>query len=233
MRYTLLILATVCLGCGTATVAVPGDDLAREVAEHHGFSQWDTVETLRWTFNAELPGVSVRRVWEWQPASGQVTLYEASDDDIETPLSFNHRSVQVDSPDEMRTADSWFINDRYWLVFPFHLIWDEGITLIDEGRQSLPIGEGNARCLSVIYADQGGYTPGDTYLLYLDGENSILEWTYNRGGLTPPISFRWLERSQLGPLTIYLDHRREGLLDARVWFSDVSATVHGEELRIE
>ncbi|MBN1475949.1 hypothetical protein JXA47_04275 [Candidatus Sumerlaeota bacterium] len=233
MRYLPLILANLCLACGAATVIAPGDDLARQVAEHHGLGQWETVESLRWTFNAELPGVSVRRAWEWEPASEQVTLHEASGDDVETPFTFNHRSVGPDSPAAVRTVDEWFINDSYWLIFPFHLVWDENTTLSDDGMQPLPIGDGEARRLTITYGDVGGYTPGDTYRLSLDDQSNILQWTYNRGGITPPLSFTWNERSQLGPLVIYLDHRRDGLLSAHVWFSDVSAVVEGERIEPE
>ncbi len=37
-----------------------------------------------------------------------------------------------------------FVNDNYWLLFPFHAYWDTSATVTDQGMQKLPIGTGSA-----------------------------------------------------------------------------------------
>src|SRR2546430_12340267 len=38
-------------------------------------------------------------------------------------------------------VDPGFFNDQYWLLFPFHLVWDTGATVEDAGMQKLPLGK--------------------------------------------------------------------------------------------
>jgi hypothetical protein len=36
--------------------------------------------------------------------------------------------------------DLEFINDQYWLLLPFHVIWDGSATVTDAGMPELPFG---------------------------------------------------------------------------------------------
>jgi hypothetical protein len=40
--------------------------------------------------------------------------------------------------------DPPFINDQYWLVFPFHVVWDASAAVEDAGMHKLPLGKGSA-----------------------------------------------------------------------------------------
>ena len=45
--------------------------------------------------------------------------------------------------------DPGFINDNYWLLFPFHAQWDTSATVTDEGMKKMSGGKGSAELVAV------------------------------------------------------------------------------------
>jgi hypothetical protein len=93
-------------------------------------------------------------------------------------VSYQRSQLSRQSDTIRREIDPAFANDQYWLLLPFHIVWD-GATVTDEGTQKLPLGEGSARRVVVKYPSKGGYQPGDTW---------ELRWhrQANRGDSLPP-----------------------------------------------
>ena len=60
------------------------------------------------------------------------------------------------------------------LLFPFHAYWDKSATVIDQGKYNLPLGPGMAELVPVKYPADGGYTPGDTWDLYVGKDNRVV-----------------------------------------------------------
>jgi hypothetical protein len=128
-------------------------------------------------------------------------------------------------------VDPAFVNDQYWLVLPFHVVWD-GANVEDTGMHKLPLGKGSARRVVVQYASAGGYSPGDTWELYVGSDNRVEELVYRRGGPKKPrvVVATWAGYKQAGSLLISTDHR--GTADGeplRVFFSDVSVKLVGSD----
>ena len=192
--------------------------IGNTIADAYGFKEFDTITELQYTFNAKLGDKTVKRSWIWHPQDNKVTLVSVGDE--VKNVSYVTSDVAKDA-DSLKEVDSWFINDQYWLVFPFHLVWDEGIKIDVAGQaENLPIGSGMTTKVIVTYPDTGGYTPGDVYELYVNDDNMIVEWVYRRGGSKEPTRMStWEDNTQLGPITISLDHN--GPDGFRVWFTDV------------
>jgi len=96
----------------------------------------------------------------------------------------------------------------------------------------LPLGKGSAERVLVKYPSEGGYTPGDTWELYVGADHRIQEFIYHRGGSQKPsvVVARWGDYKKAGPLLVSLDHR--GTADGkplRVFFSDVSVKLTGSD----
>ena len=49
-----------------------------------------------------------------------------------------------------------------------------------------PINKINSTKLKINYPEEGGYTPGDSYEVYLNEELKIIEWTYHPEGMAEP-----------------------------------------------
>ncbi len=108
----------------------------------------------------------------------------------------------------MKSVDQKFINDQYWLIFPYHLVWDSGFTLTTKEKIVSPITKKEMTVLTVQYNNQGGYTPGDAYDLYLDNNYMINEWTYRKGGAEKPtLSTTWQDMINAKGLTIATNHQ--------------------------
>ena len=110
--------------------------------------------------------------------------------------------------------DPAFANDQYWLLLPFHVLWD-GATVTDEGNNKLPMGDGSAERVVVKYPSEGGYQPGDTWDLYVGADKRIEEIVYHRGAPNPPqlVMATYADYKKAGPLLISTDHR--GTVDGK------------------
>ena len=65
--------------------------------------------------------------------------------------------------------------------------WDTSPAVIDAGTYNLPQGSGSAELVAVKYPSEGGgYTPGDTWELYVGIGNRVEYFVYHRGGAKKP-----------------------------------------------
>jgi hypothetical protein len=185
--------------------------VAEKIAKTYGVDSWSRVEAIRYTWSGEIPGVfKVSRTWTWEPKTGQVT-YEGKDKDGK-PVKVTYNSNQLGSqPENVKSEiEPGFINDQYWAIFPYHAYWDTSATVTDKGMKKLPVGAGSARLVSVKYpAEAGGFTPGDTWDLYLGKDNRVEQFVYHRGGTQKPsiVTATWAGYKKAGPVLISTEHR--------------------------
>jgi hypothetical protein len=207
--------------------------IAEQIAKTYGLDSWGQVEAIRYTWNAQFPGVSISRTWTWEPKIGQVS-YEGKDKDGK-PEKVTYNSAQLSSqPANVKDKiEPGFINDQYWAIFPFHAVWDTSATVTDQGMHKLPIGTGSATLVSVKYpAEAGGFTPGDTWELYVGKDNRVLAMVYHRGGATKPslVTATWAGYKKAGPVLISTEHR--GTADGKplhIFLTDVSVKLTGSD----
>jgi len=206
--------------------------IAEQMAKTYGLDSFGQIEGIRYTFNAELPGVELSRKWEWNPKTDTVS-YEGKDKEGK-PVKVTYPRSQLGSQNDAvkNEIEPTFTNDQYWLLFPFHVVWDSSATVTDEGVQKMPIGNASAERVVVKYPSGGGYSEGDTWELYVGADKRIEEMIYHRGGARKPqlVTATWTDYKKAGPLLIATAHR--GTADGnplRVSFSDVSVKMTGSE----
>jgi len=203
-----------------------------QVAKTYGLDGFAQVEAIRYTWNAQFPGVNVSRSWIWEPKTGRVS-YEGKDKDGKSVKATYVRSQLNNQPENVKNEiDPAFVNDNYWLLFPLHAYWDSSADVQDKGTQPLPQGNGSADLVSVKYPSDGGYTPGDTWDLYVDKDNRVEQLVYRRGGTKKPslVIASWEGYKKAGPLLISMDHN--GTADGnkiRIFLSDVAVKMTGSE----
>ncbi len=213
-RFALLILLLV----GASAPAQTPSATAAAIAARYGIAGWPQIEKIAFTFNVKLPDQTLSRSWQWEPQADRVTFTDT--DGTQTTYE---RGTIATADSALREIDQKFINDSYWLVFPFHLLWDGGLTFTEsDGPEPLPIGSGTAaRRLTAQYASDVGYTPGDAYDFYIDDDHMILAWTFRKGGAKEPTrTTTWSPPETFGPIGISLDHHGDG--GFRLWFTDVA-----------
>jgi hypothetical protein len=202
--------------------------ISEKIAKTYGLDSFSQIEQIRYTFNAE-GALKLSRTWVWEPKTGQVS-YEGKDK-AGKPVKLTYLRSQLSSQaaivkDEIDPA---FINDQYWLLFPLHLSWDTSAKVEETGMHKLPLGKGSAGRVVVTYPPEGGYTPGDTWELFVGTDNRIQQWIYHHGGSAKPTAVAsWEDYRKAGPLLVSLDHR--GTYKGkpmRVVLSDVSVNLVG------
>jgi hypothetical protein len=185
--------------------------ILEQIAKTYGLDSYGQIEAIRYTWNGEIPGVfKLSHAWEWEPKTGKVS-YEGKDKDGK-PVKVSYLRSQLSSqPDAVKNeVEPAFVNDNYWLLFPLHAYWDTSATVTDEGMQKLPQGSGSAEKVVVKYpAEVGGYTPGDTWDLYVGKDKRVELLVYHRGGTKKPqlVTASWTGYKMAGPLLISTEHR--------------------------
>src|SRR5437773_11722468 len=142
-RVTMIrLLAFVVLVLAPTSWAQKRPPIAEQIAKTYGLDSFGQIEGIRYTFNIQLPGLNVSRSWVWEPKTGQVS-YEGKDKDGK-PVKATYVRSQLNSQSDAvkNDIDPGFINDNYWLRFPFHAYWDTSANVQDKGKQELPLGNG-------------------------------------------------------------------------------------------
>ncbi len=208
--------------------------ILEKIAKAYGLDSYGQIDAIRYTWNGEIPGIfKLAHAWEWEPKTGKIS-FEGKDKDGK-PVKVSYMSSQLGSqPDNIKNeVEPAFVNDNYWLLFPLHAYWDTSATVTDQGRHKLPMSAGSATLVSVKYPQEaGGYTPGDTWDLYVGRDNRVQQMVYHRGGPKKPslVTVNWTGYKQAGPLLISTEHR--GKADGKplhIFLSDVAVKVAGSD----
>ncbi len=201
-----------------------------EIAKAFGLDSFGQIEAIRYTWNVDSPIGKASNKWEWSPKTDTVS-YEGKDKEGKEVKASYKRSELSSQTDAVKAIDPMFVNDQYWLLLPFRIVWD-GVPGTDESTQKLPLGDGSARRIVVKYPE-AGYQPGDTWDLYAGPDKRIQAIVYHRGAPTPPpklVEATYEDYKKAGPLLISMDHHgKVDGKDLRIYFTDVSVKLSGSD----
>ena len=219
MKKLLLILITiVCFSCKTDTKTIKETKnttltTADKIANAHGLSNWDKVTQIDFTFNVDKDSSHFQRSWSWKPKKNEVSLIVGQD-------TINYNRGKIDSLSIQ--TDQGFINDKYWLLAPYQLVWDTNTKIADSVNKIAPISKVALNKLTLAYGNAGGYTPGDAYDFYYDDNYMIKEWIFRKGNAQAPSMITSFENYEdFNGIKIAKDHKKsEG--NWNLYFTDIS-----------
>jgi hypothetical protein len=206
--YTILIGALLVTSCKSdKTESNNGAEnkaltIAEKIAYAHGYDNWKNVSKISFTFKVDRDSVKGKgRSWTWNPKENRVTLTTETQ-------SFDYIRSQMDSTHI--AADRAFINDKFWLLVPFQLVWDSSATITNPTESEAPISKVKMNKITITYPNNGGgYTPGDAYDIYFNQDYIIKEWTYRKGNDdTPTLSTTFENYKDFNGIKIAIDHKR-------------------------
>lgn len=212
-NFIYIVLVTLLfIGCKqkTETKIVETEiTVAQKIANAHGFENWKNVAEVSFTFAG-------KRSWKWQPKTNDISLMTTND-----TLNYNRKKLDSIS----QNADKGFINDKFWLLIPFQLVWDAGITISEPIKTEAPISKNKINTITITYSNVGGYTPGDAYDIYFGDDYIIKEWGFRRGNKPEAGLVNTFENYQdFNGIKIALEHKKaEG--DWNLKFSNVKVTL--------
>lgn len=205
---TLLAMFLYATGCEPAKEKT----LPEKVAEAYGYKNFDKVKSISYTWNVQRDSVNrIVRDWKWDIQNRTVYFSDA-----DTSYTYS-----LDLPkDQLPPADKGFVNDKYWLLFPFQLVWDTGYSFETTENVTAPISGAAATKLTIVYNNVDGYTPGDAYDLYLDENHMIFEWVFRRGNGAEGRPMTWEDVQDFEGIKITTMHKNQ-LGSPFIWFSNI------------
>lgn len=186
------------------------------IAEAHGYQNWSSVKQITFMFNVDRDSTHFERSWVWKPKQNEITAISGKD-----TLSYNRKSMDSIA----QKTNGGFINDRYWLLAPFNLMWDaNNYTFKHTESDKAPISGESMQKLTIVYANEGGYTPGDAYDFYFKDDYLIREWTYRKANQEEPsLVTTWEDYVKINGMQISQSHKK----------ADGSFHLYFTELKIE
>ncbi len=173
-------------------------DIRHKIANDNGFQNWKDVSELAFTFNVDRGDNHFERSWIWHPKTADVIMMSATD-------TLRYNRSKMDS--NFMKTDGAFINDKYWLLAPFQLVWDEGITVSEKQNVSAPLSKDTLNQLTIVYGNDGGYTPGDAYDFFYAEDYKIKEWNYRKENAEKPsMTTTWEDYENFEGLEIATKH---------------------------
>lgn len=186
--------------------------VVEKLAHASGYENWKNIEELKFTFNVnDRPG----RTWIWLPKTNEVTAISAGD-----TLTYNRNDMDSTA----YAMNGKFINDKYWLMAPINILWDEKSTTTEHATGvEAPISKQTMQKLTVTYNQEDGYTPGDAYDFYFDDDFTVKEWVFRRGNQAEPSMITtWEDYTDVGGLQLSQMHKNEDG-SFKLFFTDLEA----------
>lgn len=175
---------------------------AQKIANAHGYENWSKVKTIEFTFGGTIEDFTSGRSWFWNPKTNDIKLTRNGE-----TTEYNRNSMDTMA---IKT-DRGFINDKFWALIPFQLVWDEGTTFSDTTIEKSPVNQQDLNKITITYSSEGGYTPGDAYDIYFDDNHIIREWSYRQGNAPEPsLSNTFENYSDYNGIKVAQDHKFAG-----------------------
>ena len=174
--------------------------IAEKIANANGFETWKDVSQIDFTFNVDRDTTHFERSWSWKPKTSDVTLISGKD-----TISYNRKAVDSLS----LNADRGFINDKYWLMAPYQLVWDTSATISEPSLAEAPISKSKMNKITLTYSQDGGYTPGDAYDFYYGDDFIVKEWVFRQGNSKEPsMMTSWEDYEDFNGIKLAKTHKK-------------------------
>lgn len=152
--------------------------IAEKIAHAHGIENWKNINSLKFTFNVDRDTAHFERHWTWNVKTNEVTGISMGD-----TITYNRKAVDS----TVAKMDGAFVNDKYWFLAPLNIGWDKDNIAQEHSQKAIaPISGREMQKLTVVYGNNGGYTPGDAYDFYFGDDYMIREWVFRRGNKSEP-----------------------------------------------
>lgn len=194
------------------------NSIALKIAHAHGFKNWDNVTSFAFTFGGDIKTPNSGRAWIWKPKTDDIQLIYKED-----TINFNRNKLDSTSI----KYDKAFINDKFWALIPFQLVWDSKAIISTPVLEKSPIKGDKLNRITIVYPNLGGYTPGDAYDIFYSDDFIIREWNYRKvNDPEPSLTNTFEDYKDFGSIKIAQSHKQKGgqwnllLRDINIEFED-------------
>ena len=221
--FAIILSLLIMLSVGTDSFSqekTNKNSLPEWVAGKYGIDSFSDISSIAFTFNVRNKDVTVKRTWAWEPKTGRVVYNGPGISGADTSVTYNRNQIDTQSATTVY-ADKRFINDQYWLLFPFHMVWDKNVDIKIDGKKKFPLSDETGTSLIVEYKNNVGYTPNDVFVLFLGDDNMIRQWIYRPGGSKEKERpYTWESNKKFDGITISTEHYGKDN-QTKVWFTNI------------
>ncbi len=217
-KIIYIALALAITACNTKkespkTEPMPERTILQKIADAHGYQNWHSIAQISFTFNVDRDSMHFERSWSWKPKKNMVKSMTTKD-------TLVYQRNAMDSV--AMKANAGFINDRYWLLSPFNLMWDQANFEYTHQVQAIaPISKKKCQKLTIVYGSEGGYTPGDAYDFYFGDDFLIQEWVFRKANQEEAsMTTTWENYKEQNGIKFAVDHKKDGEV-FNLYFSNV------------
>ena len=214
-----IVLALTIIACNTKKESpkktnTTQSTILEKIADAHGFQNWKHDSQINFTFNVDRDSMHFERSWSWKPQENIVKSMTTQDTLVYQRKAMDSVAIK---------ANAGFINDRYWLLSPFNLIWDQANFEYTHTEEAIaPISQKTCQKLTIVYGNEGGYTPGDAYDFYFGNDYLIKEWVFRKGNQDEAsMTTTWENYAEENGIKFAVDHKKDGE-PFNLYFSNVS-----------
>jgi hypothetical protein len=177
------------------------------IARVAGMNDLTNIMEIDFTYSAKAPSGKVVRQWQWFPRTDDVLFTGNGPDGKRGTVTYSRKAVADTRPEaQVHTIDAWFVNDCYWLLFPYFLAHDPQKRVTRNNSAIMPISGKWATGITVEYYKPDPRRPGDKLEIYVDTAYQIKEWVvYPYESHRVTTSNKWTNYRQAGPFTLSLD----------------------------
>ena len=188
-------------------------EVYEKIAMANGFEEFDSINKIEFTFNVKVNDtLRSERRWKWDVVKDKISLTEK-----DSTMSYTKTDILAK---EKEYIDQRFVNDSYWLLFPYQLKWSDA-EISEVSTAKAPISGEEMQMLTVSYPAEGGYTPGDSYDIYFNDEYMIQEWVYKASGGGREMATTWEDYEDFNGVKIAKTHKSpDGTFE--LYFTDIS-----------
>jgi len=180
MKKIILLAAIVFAVTSSFSVfnSIQEETILQKVADANGFQNWKHVEEIKFTFNVDRDTTHFERDWTWKPKTNDIIATSA-----EGTISYNW----ADMDSIAYKTNGGFINDKFWLLAPYQLVWDaDNLNHTHTKEAEAPMSKKSMQKLTIVYGNEGGYTPGDAYDFYFSDDLIVQEWVFRKSNQAEP-----------------------------------------------
>ncbi|MEM9077920.1 MAG: hypothetical protein AAGC43_12820 [Bacteroidota bacterium] len=172
-----------------------------KIAMAHGYENWKSVKEFHFTFNVDRDSSHFERSWIWKPKANEITAMNAND-----TITYLRRDMDSIA----YKTNGGFINDRYWILAPFNLVWDQNNFEYEHTENvTAPISNTSMQKLTIVYSNEGGYTPGDAYDFYFGEDYVLREWVFRKANQEEAsLTTTWENYAEIEGLQLAQEHKR-------------------------
>src|ERR1700741_2184262 len=128
--------------------------IVEQMAKTYGIDSWGQIEGIRYTFNIDLPALklTLAHAWEWEPKTGKVTFEGKDKDGKPVKVTYLRSELNSQPANVKDEVNPFFLNDQYFLIFSFNVIWDKSAEVQDKGKKKQPLGKVTGDQIVVKYS---------------------------------------------------------------------------------